>query len=369
MTHRTGPSGASSGALRADSHGRPSGPSGGLVSGLSRWLAVRFGHLGDVLLTTGVLRYWGETRGLRFHVLTRKEWAPVYEGHPFVDKVVGVTSAEINGRPLVDLCRRLSGEYADFGLLDLHGNLRSRLLSAVWRGPVARYTKMSAQRRLFLTSKGAWFGEELRSLSTAQRYALALGDDAPPAGMLRPCLFLAEAERKRAEETIAGVWKEGVRPVALHPFATHSLKTWPVGHWREFVERLEAAGIPWLVVGKGHVLFPGSPYEFTNATTLRETAALLSCCRVLVSGDSGPMHLAGAVGTPVLALFGPTTREWGFYPTGEDDVVLETDLPCRPCSLHGGAPCPRGGECLAAITPERAMQALAERGWSRVEGL
>ncbi len=70
------------------------------------------------------------------------------------------------------------------------------------------------------------------------------------------------------------------------------------------------------------------------------------------------MHLACGVGTPVVALFGPTTRTWGFYPEGPKDVVLECDLPCRPCSLHGGKTCQRNLECMSNISPEDVLQAL-----------
>lgn len=75
--------------------------------------------------------------------------------------------------------------------------------------------------------------------------------------------------------------------------------------------------------------------DFTNRTDLRQLIALLAQADALVTGDSGPMHLASGVSTPVVALFGPTCREWGFFPTGENDRVLQAPLACRPCSLHG----------------------------------
>jgi ADP-heptose:LPS heptosyltransferase len=70
------------------------------------------------------------------------------------------------------------------------------------------------------------------------------------------------------------------------------------------------------------------------------------------------MHLAGGVDTPVLALFGPTSREWGFFPAGERDVVLQLDMPCRPCSLHGSKLCSHGAACLTRISPDMACKAL-----------
>ncbi len=340
-----------------------------------RWLAFRLGHLGDVVLATGVLRHWGETKDLRFAVLTRPEWAPVFAGHPFVDRVVTLEKSALAGSAMLAAFRRIAREYEGWGLLDLHGNLRSRLMETLWRGPVARYRKMGLRRRIFLATRGRAGGGPLRALSTTQRYALALEEVPPPQKDLLPCIFLTEEEHARAAARLAGIQASGVRgaerqqtapglagspppPVALHPFATHPLKAWPRAHWIELARLLDGRGIPWLVLGKGKELFPGDPRDLTNATTLREICALLSRCRALVTGDSGPMHLAAAVQTPVAALFGPTTREWGFYPSGEKDIIFEVPLPCRPCSLHGGSPCPRGGECLASIFPKTVLKGL-----------
>lgn len=190
------------------------------------------------------------------------------------------------------------------------------------------------------------------------RYAKAVDSVPPPASSLLPRIWLTSDEEQDAHALLETVLPGARAPVALHPYATHALKAWPEGHWRRLVSLLDDAGIPWLVLGAGTPLFPGDPRDITNVTNLRQSTAVLSRCRALVSGDSGPMHLAAAVGTPVVALFGPTTREWGFFPAGPCDTVLERDLPCRPCSLHGKFACPRNGECLAAISPEAVLAAL-----------
>ena len=81
---------------------------------------------------------------------------------------------------------------------------------------------------------------------------------------------------------------------------------------------------------------------------------------VLVTGDSGPMHLANGVDTPVLAMFGPTCREWGFFPSGPNDRVIQLDMPCRPCSLHGSGTCSKGNACIMDILPDRVLAELKE---------
>ena len=94
---------------------------------------------------------------------------------------------------------------------------------------------------------------------------------------------------------------------------------------------------------------------------LATAAAVLGLLGGVVTNDTGLMHLAAAVGTPVLALFGPTVREFGFFPVGEGHQVLEVpDLGCRPCSRHGGDRCPRGHfRCMLDVPLAEVEAALA----------
>ena len=327
----------------------------------SEWVAFRLGHLGDVVLTTGVLAVLGETRGWSFSIITKKAWAEIFTGHPHVSECIALAEEDLNTASFLAFSRRLADANRAKGLLDLHGSLRSRLLSLAWRGPVLRYPKMGLQRRVFLASGKRLYGERLRASTVAQRYFMAV-DSPPPASTLLPRIWLGDAEIQEARTRLEALSGPASAPVALHPYATHALKAWPEEHWRALAALIDARGIPWIGIGRGAPLFPGDPRDLTNATSLRQSCALLSLCRALISGDSGPMHLGTAVGTPVIALFGPTTREWGFFPAGPKDIALESTLPCRPCSLHGKTPCPQAGECLAALAPERVMQAIEQSG-------
>jgi heptosyltransferase-2 len=98
-------------------------------------------------------------------------------------------------------------------------------------------------------------------------------------------------------------------------------------------------------------------------TGLQGTGALLRRASVAISGDTGVMHMATGVGTPVVALFGPTVQAFGFFPYAARATVLERDLPCRPCTRMGGPVCPLGHHhCLRTILPpevEAAALALA----------
>jgi heptosyltransferase-2 len=92
---------------------------------------------------------------------------------------------------------------------------------------------------------------------------------------------------------------------------------------------------------------------------LRELAAAISRCRVFVTNDSAPMHIAVARKVPTVALFCATTPELGYYPYTSNAIVVQKKLSCRPCGLHGGRRCPLGTEdCIREIGPEAVLQAV-----------
>ncbi|MBI3292152.1 MAG: glycosyltransferase family 9 protein, partial [Elusimicrobia bacterium] len=98
--------------------------------------------------------------------------------------------------------------------------------------------------------------------------------------------------------------------------------------------------------------------DLAGQTSLGQLIALTARCRLFLSNDSGAMHVAVATGVPTIALFGPTTQELGFAPYGETHQVIERELPCRPCSLHGGPRCPEGHfQCMRGISTDEVLDA------------
>ena len=108
------------------------------ASAPTEWVVIRLSALGDVALTTGVLEYWHRTRGWTFTVITREAFAPVLEGHPAVRSIVGLAREDLRFPRQLGVFRDLAEAHAGQGLLDLHGTLRTRLLSLLWKGPVKR---------------------------------------------------------------------------------------------------------------------------------------------------------------------------------------------------------------------------------------
>lgn len=322
-------------------------------------IVIRLSHMGDVALTTGVLAHRHDVYCETFVFLTRSANAPLLENHPAIIDTIALSDNDLATAKWIQHARDLANKYRHHTLLDLHGTLRSRILSIVWKGPVKRYPKYGLYRRLFDRTHMDAFKRKLEATSVPQRYAMALEQTPPAARDITPRIYLTQEEK----ETAAKILPRPDRPlIALHPYATHAAKQWPVSHWKELTAMLDAAGMDWFVVGKNDTpLFRGDPRDFTNATNLRATCGLLRQADMLVTGDSGPMHLASGVDTPVTAIFGPTVKAWGFFPAGDKDRVLERDMECRPCSLHGGKSCEKGHECMAAISPAEVMESLNQR--------
>lgn len=330
------------------------------------YVIVRLSAIGDVSLCTGFVKYWHEHNNAMFTVITKKGFGCLFANHPGVKEVIELDLKELPFFKMLAKFSELAKKYKNIPLLDLHGNLRTKILAALWQAPVKRYAKLAFKRRCFLYLKDKCPScLAMDNNSVAQRYALSLSASVIPAQLLEPKVYLTAAESARGRQLLASTLPEAQaisKIVALHPYASHEPKAWPKEHWLKLAELLDAAKISWLCIGQNQNKFFNTSNDLTNASDLRQTLAILEACAVLVTPDSGPMHLARAVKTPVVALFGPTVKEWGFYPNKNEGVVLETPLPCRPCSLHGKKKCqlPANENCLLQISPEKVFASIVE---------
>jgi heptosyltransferase-2 len=100
------------------------------------------------------------------------------------------------------------------------------------------------------------------------------------------------------------------------------------------------------------------PVDLCGQTDLIQSAAIIAKAKILFCNDSAPMHIAAAVGTPVVAVFGPTVPSFGFAPYSENSIVVDIGkLECRPCSIHGSKKCPRGHfKCMRELPADRIIE-------------
>jgi heptosyltransferase-2 len=181
------------------------------------------------------------------------------------------------------------------------------------------------------------------------------------------------ADDERAVEGLLAAAGVGDGFVALAPGSIWGSKRWP--YYDELAGRLAPHGPIAIVGGPEDASLAqeivaavgrsgGRAVDACGRLTLRQSAVLIRRARVLVTNDSAPLHLASAVGTPVLALFGPTIPEFGFGPIGAGDQTLGIEgLVCRPCSDHGPPQCPLGHHrCMKTLSVTTVLAALEETG-------
>ncbi|MBI4377006.1 MAG: hypothetical protein HY549_11215 [Elusimicrobia bacterium] len=339
-----------------------------LSAGTGHVLLIQTAFLGDTLLTLPLARGLKAQGARRLSVLTLESHAELFRGSEWVDEVIIDRKRGEHGglRGLLRLSRRLRSEAFDLAVIP-HRSFRSALLA---------YLAAIPRRVGFASSAGRWFLTDALPFSwlmhDLERNLSLLGPlDGRRLAELGDPVYLP-AEPARAEElrlklrAEAGADHRGW--VGVHPGAAWTTKRWLPERYRELCRGLAAAGYGVVLIGSSKdsevcaAIAAGSgALDWSGRTDLSQLRALMGCLSLFVTNDSGPMHVATASGVPTLALFGPTSRELGFFPYGREHRVLEQGLDCRPCGLHGGARCPEGHFlCMRLITTDQALSAALE---------
>ena len=250
--------------------------------------------------------------------------------------------------------------------IDLQGDVRASWLMAL-TGARERvgYANTGGARLLTrvvpLDETVSWVEQNRRAV------AAAAGPAALGAG--RRVELLTDADRARARDVLRAEGLAARRPlVGLHPSGGRPVKQWALGRWREVADRLQrdfgaaivltgtAAERPLAEeVARG---LTGDVRDLTGRLSLIETLALIGGLDLFLSSDTGPMHMAAAVGTPSVSVFGPSdARRYfsgGTGAPGTRHVVVRADLWCAPCNLIRRPPAeclgPEGPECLRLVT-------------------
>ena len=301
-------------------------------------LVIRFSSLGDIILTTGVLKYLSQTfPNIKINILTLTRFADIFDGLYFIDKVYAI---EKTGgiRDLIKYAKNMPS--FDF-IFDLHNNLRSNIIKHFIKGKVYTYNKNSFLRRLYVKFR---IGGSKLQAHTVQKYFKPFGKvfhlDTPSIEELRP--YLTVSSPKTLD-----------RPnIVIHPFASKITKEWC--YFYELCSIFISSGYHVQVIGVGEIELPLDAVKKTGFIPLSELKNIIAGADVFITTDSGPLHIAAALNTKTVAIFGPTTKELGFYPSFNNITVIENNnLLCRPCHIHGSDSCPKKHfQCMKAISAE-----------------
>ena len=322
-------------------------------------LVVQTAFLGDVVLTTPLLTVLAERHG-PVDVVTTPAAAPLLETHPAVAAIIRYDKRGAD-RGLVGLWR-LARQ------LRVRRYARAYLPHRSWRSAALAVLAGVRERIGFADSPAAvTYTRRLPRSATGHEVERLLSLVGPSrASGTSPSVQLGLTAHDRA---VADAWlrDHGIGPgfTAMAPGSIWGTKRWP-----EYAEL--AAGISGAIVVVGGpedaplaeaimAAAPGRVHSAAGSLGLRASAALIERAATLVTNDSAPLHLATAVGTPVVALFGPTVPAFGFGPRGPTDLVVEHPaLACRPCSAHGPQVCPLGHHrCMRELSAATVLAAMA----------
>lgn len=303
-------------------------------------LVIRFSSIGDIVLTSPVLRSLkAQLPDAEIHVLTKKRFYNLLEFNPAVSTVIPFSDG------LFRLITKLRQEKYDL-IVDLHHNLRSFAVKFGLGVPSFSFDKLNFEKWILVRFKK----NLLPDLHIVDRYLEAVA----PLGVYNDGQGLAfypcsceEPEKNAIPEAF---WN---KPYVLASIGgTHATKRMPVKKWLELLQPIEApliisggkedqesaAELVAGLQGLGKITF-----NACGAFTLGGTAYLIKESALVISHDTGLMHIAAAYQRPVLAIWGNTVPEFGMYPYKTPFLNLEVrDLACRPCSKIGFAACPQG---------------------------
>jgi D,D-heptose 1,7-bisphosphate phosphatase len=337
----------------------------------SNILAIRFSSLGDVILTSAtVLNLKISFPESRLTFLTRERYHSTVSLFDGVDEIITLPE---NAAHLDYIKLLLKLDSCNFDtIVDLHGNFRSWLAKKIITAsaktvyPKRRFERASLVKRHRIPE--VW-------PHTIDQYNRCVEELGGKAVCRRPVIHPPELDANLSVK-INPLIEKG-RMVVIAPGAAHPNKQWPVERFVEVAAQLHRShgvSIIWAVVAKenGKTLLenkiPADAVVELVDCPVEQLAAVIARAALTVANDSGVAHLSSAVGTPVVAVFGPTHPALGFTPRGLFDRVVEVDEPCRPCSLHGKTSCYRDERyCFTRIAPEMVFDAADKILKMRIE--
>lgn len=330
--------------------------------GFKKVLVMQTAFLGDSLLTLPLLRRLKETLpGAQLTVLTLAKTADIFRGTPWVDEVLLDDKRGAHGGLTGPWRIAAELETRGFDLAVIpHRSFRSALIAKL--AGVPRRIGFDSSAGSFLLTDTVPFTWAMPDLERNLSLTLPLGAAASPSSDESRYIAPPAPSAKLAALLPSG-------PLAgVHPGSAWATKRWLPERFAELCSRLKADGLTPVLVGGPDDTALGEriarecgALNLVGLTGLEDLKALMGRFSVFVTNDSGPMHLAAASGVPVVAIFGATTRELGFFPYGPGHRVVEAELACRPCGLHGARECPeKHFLCMKLLTVDQVHAACRE---------
>ncbi|WP_026461922.1 glycosyltransferase family 9 protein [Adhaeribacter aquaticus] len=313
-------------------------------------LIIRFSSIGDIVLTTPVIRALKkQLANAEIHYVTKQNFKSIVAPNPYLDKVHYLQEN------LTTLIEELRQENFDY-IVDLHNNLRSRLIRFKLGVPGASFNKLNLRKWLLVNFKI----NKMPAVHIVDRYlatAKKLGIKNDGAGLD----YFIPAQDEVFLSTLPATHQNGYVAIAIG--AQHYTKRLPT---ERIIELCEKINKPILLLGGKEDTAAGDViaqyflnkeskgtkiYNACGKFNLNQSASLVRQAHIVYSHDTGLMHVAAAFKKKVVSIWGNTVPEFGMYPYKTEFTVLENNnILCRPCSKIGYAKCPQGHfKCMREI--------------------
>jgi ADP-heptose:LPS heptosyltransferase len=323
---------------------------------LKKLLFIRLSSIGDIVLTTPVVRaVHQQIAGSEIHYLTKPAFAGILRSNPYIDRV------HEYGDDINALLETLRNERFDF-VIDLHHNLRSTRIRSALGVRSKAFPKLNIEKWLLVNLK--W--NRMPDVHIVDRYfktVVDLGVKNDGEGL---DYFIPDQDRVGLHE-LPHSHQNGY--VAMVIGAQHATKRMPAERLRELVLKLD---LPVVLLGgkgdvaNGEIICKGNESTVFNACgkyNLNQSASLVHDSRVVVAHDTGLMHIAAALRKKIISIWGSTVPAFGMTPylpygLGESHIFETPGLRCRPCSKIGFEKCPKSHfNCMGQID----LDAVAKR--------
>ncbi len=329
-------------------------------------LIIHTAFIGDIVLSTPLIKRIKEVYPeSKITYVTTPVGASILRNNEDITEIIEYDKRGTHSgfKGLIALGRRL--RYENFNLvLTPHRYLRSSILSWLTRSP-KRIGYDTASGAILFTDKVKYDKEK----HEVEKLLSFMGEIPKNSRENYPIELYPS---KKDTEIINRIWEEnGLENedvVAIAPGSKWFTKKWPLEYFNKVIDLLIENNKKVIVIGGKDEMFLNvhtskGVIDLRGKTTLLELAEVLRRVRVVLTNDSSPIHIASAFkNTRIIALFGPTVKEFGFFPWSENSEVLEIEgLPCRPCGIHGGNKCPKGHfKCMLEIKPEKVFDKILQ---------
>lgn len=328
-------------------------------------LIIRFSSIGDILLTSPFIRQVrNKYPQAQIDYVVKSKFSELIRYNPHLNNIYEFGDPPAD--PLSILVKRINLEKYSF-IFDLHNNIRSNIV----RHRIRANKKYHIRKNKFEQKLLIWFKKNRYGKITPipERYLAvgkACGIEDDKKGLE---FFWPKQTEQKVREKLNQAGLDLEKPIiGLVPGAGFFTKRWPLEYFAELSNRIYKSYQIVVLGGKnetglGEVLASNQKiHNFAGKLSLLETGIAISLMNLVISNDSGLMHMATAVNTPVVALFGSSVKELGFFPYRGKSLVLENqDLNCRPCSHIGREDCPQDHfKCMREISPGRVYDSVME---------